>query len=56
MSDNHEIYTQFYLDPEVIFSSHAMFINASLKGVYFYTFSDFHHFTFTHSNEVLLRL
>ena len=29
MSDHHEIYTQFFLDPEVIFSSHVMFINAS---------------------------
>ena len=27
MSDQHEIFTQFILDPEVIFSSHAMFIN-----------------------------
>ena len=31
MSDHHEIFTQFFLDPEVIFSSHPMFINASTK-------------------------
>ena len=29
MLDHHEIFTQFFLDPEVIFSSHTMFINAS---------------------------
>ena len=31
MSDHHGIYTQFFLDLEVIFSSHIMFINASTK-------------------------
>ena len=31
MSDHHVILTQFFLDPEVIFSSHIMFINASTK-------------------------
>ena len=31
MSDHYEIITQFFLDPEVIFSSHNMFINASTK-------------------------
>ena len=31
MSDHHEIFTQFFLDPEVIFSSHTMFINAPTK-------------------------
>ena len=31
----------FFLDPEVILSSHTMFINALKKGVYPYTFSDF---------------
>ena len=31
MSDHYEIFTQFFLDPEVIFSSHTMFINASTK-------------------------
>ena len=30
MSDHHEIFTQFFLDPEVIFSSHIMFINAPI--------------------------
>ena len=28
MSDHHEIFTQFFLDPEVIFSLHTMFFNA----------------------------
>ena len=28
MSDHHGIFTQFFLDPEVIFSSHTIFINA----------------------------
>ena len=28
MSDHHEIFTQFFLDPEVFFSLHTMFINA----------------------------
>ena len=27
-----KFFTQFFLDPEVIFSSHIMFINASTKG------------------------
>ena len=31
MSDHHGIFTQFFLDPEVICSSHTMFINASTK-------------------------
>ena len=31
MSDHHGILTQFFLDPEVIFSSHTMFINTSTK-------------------------
>ena len=31
MSDHHGILTQFFLDPEVIFNSHTMFINASTK-------------------------
>ena len=31
MSDHRGIYTQFFLDPEVIFSSHIMFINAATK-------------------------
>ena len=31
MSDQAVIFTQFFLDPETIFSSHNMFINASSK-------------------------
>ena len=31
MSDHHGIFIQFFLDPEVIFSSHTVFINASRK-------------------------
>ena len=31
MSDHHGIFTQFFLGPEVIFSSHTMFINAFTK-------------------------
>ena len=31
MSDNHEILTPFVLDPEVIFGSYTMFINAHTK-------------------------
>ena len=31
MSDHHEIYTQFFLDHEVFFSSHTMLINAQTK-------------------------
>ena len=31
MSDHHEIFTHFFLHPDVIFSSHTMFINASPK-------------------------
>ena len=31
MSDHHEIFTIFFLHPDVIFSSHTMFINASTK-------------------------
>ena len=29
MSDHHEIFTQFFLNHEVFFSSHTMFINTS---------------------------
>ena len=39
MSDHHGIFTQFFLDPEVIFNPHIMFINASIK-------------VFTHVNNV----
>ena len=31
MLDHHEIFTQFFLDPEVIFGSHTMFINTHTK-------------------------
>ena len=31
MSDHHEIFTHFFLHPDVIFSSHNMLINASTK-------------------------
>ena len=31
MSDHYEIYTQFFLDPEVILRSRIMFINTSTK-------------------------
>ena len=31
MSDHHEIFTQFFLNHEVFFSSHTMFINAPTK-------------------------
>ena len=31
MSDHHEIFTQFFLDPEVIFGSQTMFIYAHTK-------------------------
>ena len=31
MSDHHEIFTHFFLHPDVIFISHTMFINASTK-------------------------
>ena len=31
MSDYYGIFTQFFSDPEVIFNSHIMFINASTK-------------------------
>ena len=31
MSDYHEIFTQFFLDPEVILSGHTMFIYAPTK-------------------------
>ena len=50
MSDHHGIFTQFFLDHEVIiFSSHTMFINASTKE-----FTLIH--LVTYSNEFLLRL
>ena len=32
MSDHHEIFTQFFLNHEVFFSSHTMFINASTEA------------------------
>ena len=35
MSDHHEIFTEFFLDPEVIFSSHTIFINAPTKEFIF---------------------
>ena len=31
MSDHHEIFTQLFLDPEVILSSYTIFINAPTK-------------------------
>ena len=31
MSDHHEIFTHFFLNHEVFFSSHTMFINTSTK-------------------------
>ena len=31
ISNHHGILTQFFKDPDVIFSSHTMFINASTK-------------------------
>ena len=31
MSDHHEIFTQFFSNPEVILGSHIMFINAFTK-------------------------
>ena len=31
MSDHHEIFTDIFLHPDVIFSSHNMFTNASTK-------------------------
>ena len=31
MSDHHEVFTLFFLHPDVIFSSHTMFINDSTK-------------------------
>ena len=31
MLDHHEIFTQFFLNHEVFFSSHTMFINTSAK-------------------------
>ena len=34
MSDHHEIFTQFFSDREVIFSSHTMFINASTNDFF----------------------
>ena len=33
MSDHHQILTQLFLDPEAIFSSHTMFINASTEAL-----------------------
>ena len=31
MFDHHEIFAHYFLNPDVIFSSHTMFINASTK-------------------------
>ena len=31
MSEHHEIFTHFFLHPDVIFSAYTMFINASTK-------------------------
>ena len=31
MSDHHEIFTHFFLDSDVVFSSHTILINASTK-------------------------
>ena len=45
MSDHHRIFTQFFLDPEIIFSSHTMFILASKKEftpIYLVTFNISH--------------
>ena len=42
ISDHHGILTQFSLDPDVIFSSHTMLINASTKDftpIHLVTFS-----------------
>ena len=33
MSDHPRIFTQIFLDPEVIFSSHTVFINALTKEI-----------------------
>ena len=45
MSDHHEIFTQFFLDHEVFFSLHTMFINAQIKEftlTHLVTFSNSH--------------
>ena len=45
MSDHHEIFTQFFLNPEVIFGLHTMFINAPSKEftlTHLVTFIAFH--------------
>ena len=42
MSDHHGIFTQFFKDPVVIFSSHTMLINVSTKDftpIHLVTFS-----------------
>ena len=56
ISDHHGILTQFFLDPDVISSSHTMLINASTKD--FTPIHPIHLVTFsiTYSNEVLPRL
>ena len=57
MSDQHEIFAQLFLDPEVMFTLRTMFINAPTKE-----FTHTHLVTYgisrslTNSNEVLLRL
>ena len=52
-----KFFTQFFLNPKVIFNSHTMFINAPTKEFTLrHLPSDFQHFTYTHPNEVLLRL
>ena len=42
LADHHEIFTHFFLYPDVIFSSHTMLINASTKDftpIHLVTFS-----------------
>ena len=42
ISDHHGIFTQFFKDPAVIFSSHTMLINVSIKDftpIHLVTFS-----------------
>ena len=46
MADHHEIFTQFFFRPEVIFSSHTMFINAPTKE---FTHTHLVTFSFSHS-------
>ena len=49
MSDHHGNFTQLFLDPEVIFSSHAMFINARTNE-----FTLTHLVTFSISHSLIL--